>query len=34
MRENIKEKKRENVTNECWWCGNEVFVKKKGKEKM
>jgi len=28
-----KERIRENVTNERWWCGNKVFVKKKVKEK-
>jgi len=31
---NVREKKRENVTNERWWRGNNVFVKKKVKEKM
>jgi len=36
MRGSIKKRKgriRENVMNECWWCGNKVFVKKKVKEK-
>jgi len=29
-----REKISENVTNERWWHGNKVFVKKKVKEKM